>query len=149
MEITNTSDLTVINDSYNANPESMRAAIKTLVHLSQERGGVSWAFLGKMQELGASERSAHQEIGRLAHDSGIDHLVDVGGAGYLMIPGDVMQSQTQEHACANIESALDLVDHFQPGDVILIKASRSEGLELLAEKIKERWSRQRDGQEKI
>ena len=53
MEITNMSDLTVINDSYNANPESMRAAIKTLVHLSQERGGVSWAFLGKMQELGA------------------------------------------------------------------------------------------------
>ena len=54
MEISQVGEITLINDSYNANPESMAAALRTLALVSQESGGVSWAILGKMQELGES-----------------------------------------------------------------------------------------------
>ena len=83
MEISQIGEITLINDSYNANPESVAAALRTLALISQESGGVSWAILGKMQELGESSAAEHAAIGRLVCEIGIDNLVVVGIKDYL------------------------------------------------------------------
>jgi UDP-N-acetylmuramoyl-tripeptide--D-alanyl-D-alanine ligase len=127
----------LINDSYNASPDSMAAALHTLAHLSQERGGESWAFLGNMRELGESAALAHAEIGRLASDLGIDHLVTVGAPDYR----DGVGAATVLHQCADRTEALAVADHINRGDVILCKASRSDRLELLADEIGVLWSK--------
>jgi len=128
MEIQNVAGLMVINDAYNANPESTAAALRTLALLAQERGGVTWAFLGKMQELGESSAAEHAAIGRLAHDLGVDHLITVGAPEYLA-----------DHSYGVKSEAAELVEHFSRGDVVLIKASRSERFEELAEMIINKW----------
>ena len=137
MQLSEVSDVCVINDSYNANPESMHAALRTLALIAQERGGASWAILGKMHELGASEAAEHQSIGKIASDIGIDHLVAVGVKDYLT---QLEASETSGHFVATAQDALKLVDHFAAGDVVLVKASRAEKLELLAEQILEALS---------
>lgn len=130
MELHDLGDFVVINDSYNANPESMRAALKTLALFAQESGGSSWAILGKMHELGESEAQSHQEIGRLVAELGIDHLVAVGTALYGAAGGN-----TTTHQCASHDEALELVKNSDFGDCFLIKASRAEALNVLAEQI--------------
>lgn len=127
--------LLLINDSYNANPESMAAAFRSLALFAQERGGQSWAFVGKMHELGESAPFKHQEIGRLANDIGIDHLVAVNAPEYGGSPSDSIQI----HHVEDFASASSFVDHFSAGDVVLVKASRAEGFELLAEKLECAW----------
>lgn len=137
MELRELDDLTLINDSYNANPESMAAALKTLVLLSQERGGSSWAFLGKMHELGADSSRMHQEIGRLVGELGIDHLVSIGESNYAK---GAAGSTTSVHSFADPESCQQIIRELQPGDVVLVKASRAEHLETIAERIVNDWS---------
>jgi UDP-N-acetylmuramoyl-tripeptide--D-alanyl-D-alanine ligase len=132
MQLSEYSDVVIINDSYNANPESMAAALRTLALLTQERGGASWAILGKMHELGASESQEHQMVGKIATDIGIDHLISIGVKEYLTQLAD---GDTSGHLVKSFEEAVGFVDHFAPGDVILIKASRAEKLDLLAEEI--------------
>ncbi len=137
MELHDFGTLALINDSYNANPESMSAALRTLALLAQERGGVSWAFLGKMHELGESEGEDHLRIGRLASDLGVDNLVSVGTRLYLdglnLDPnaGDEMTT----HYALTEEEAMRFVKYFEEGDVVLLKASRAEHLNELAEKM--------------
>ena len=116
---------------------SMSAALRTLALLAQERGGVSWAFLGKMHELGESEGEDHLRIGRLASDLGVDNLVSVGTRLYLdglnLDPnaGDEMTT----HYALTEEEAMRFVKYFEEGDVVLLKASRAEHLNELAEKM--------------
>ncbi len=144
MEMHDIEGLLVINDSYNANPESMAAALRTLALLAQERGGQTWAFLGKMHELGASSAEEHAAIGKLAHDIGIDHLIAVATPEYLAdlakggSPVDSHFAMVQ-HTSANKVDAAALVDHLSVGDVVLVKASRSEGFEELADLIMAQW----------
>ena len=137
MELHELPDLMLINDSYNANPESMAAALRTLVLFAQESGGQSWAFLGAMKELGSQAAQEHAAIGFLAHTLGVDNLVCVNAAGY----GEAVpeNSHLAMHYCPDRNSALELVSHVSPGDVILVKGSRSEGLEELARGIEEVW----------
>jgi len=141
MELHDVDELLLINDSYNANPESMQAALQTLVLLTQERGGSSWAVLGKMHELGESEREEHLRIGRLASKLGVDHLVAVGTELYLeglqLDPGagDAMLT----HYFLTQEEALEMLLHVQRGDVLLVKASRAEHLDELSEKLLANW----------
>ena len=130
MELTDLDDFVIINDSYNANPESMKAALGTLALFAQERGGESWAFFGKMHELGESERASHEEIGRLAAEMRIDHLVTVGTDLYGVPAGEI-----STHHCESREEALKVAHNLQPGDSILVKASRAEALNLLADEI--------------
>jgi UDP-N-acetylmuramoyl-tripeptide--D-alanyl-D-alanine ligase len=137
MEVRDLNDLVLINDSYNASPDSMAAALHTLAHLSQERGGESWAFLGNMRELGESAAKAHGEIGRLASELGIDHLVTVGAPDYREGVG----ATTVLHECADRAEALAVAQYINRGDVILCKASRSDRLELLADEIGVMWSK--------
>ena len=147
MEMHDVNGLLLINDSYNANPESTAAALRTLALLAQERGGVTWAFLGKMHELGESTAEDHAEIGKLAREIGIDNLVSVGTDLYLessdvgdLENGDLENGdETVMHSFATRDDALSLVRHFSPGDVVLVKASRAENFELLAEGILSTW----------
>ena len=141
MELHDVREYLLINDTYNANPESMKAALQTLVHLTQERGGASWAILGKMHELGESERAEHLQIGRLASELGVDHLISVGTDLYLegleLDPnaGDEMLT----HYVLTQEEALEMLQHVQAGDVLLVKASRAEHLDELSEKLLANW----------
>ena len=139
MEISQVGEITLINDSYNANPESMTAALRTLALVSQENGGVSWAILGKMQELGESSAAQHAAIGRLVSEIGIDNLVVVGIKDYLKDLDSMEDGGSSEvHYFDTKSEALAIVEHFAPGDVVLMKASRSEEFNLLADLIKER-----------
>jgi UDP-N-acetylmuramoyl-tripeptide--D-alanyl-D-alanine ligase len=134
MELHDAFGLLIINDSYNANPDSMSAAMRSLVLFAQERGGESWAFVGKMQELGESSTAQHQVIGTLAQELGIDHLVAIGAPEY----GNPM-GQMLVHHYASIDECLAMTDYFSAGDVVLVKASRSEGFEVLAQKLESLW----------
>lgn len=143
MELRELDGLTLINDSYNANPESMMAALKTLALLTQERGGNSWAFLAKMHELGSNSEEMHREIGILAGELGIDHLVVIGERSYISTS---IAPSTSIHFYPEQNAALELSKRFESGDVVLVKASRAEHLEITAEKIVESWS-ERVGEE--
>jgi UDP-N-acetylmuramoyl-tripeptide--D-alanyl-D-alanine ligase len=136
MQIEQVNGITVIHDYYNANPESMKAALKTLILLSQESGGVSWAILGKMQELGATEAAQHKEISSYCRQIGVDNLLAVGTDLYLDSQDQTNSEQMMVHNCPTPESVLQLVDNISSGDVILLKASRSERFEDLAKAIK-------------
>jgi UDP-N-acetylmuramoyl-tripeptide--D-alanyl-D-alanine ligase len=115
--------VTVVNDCYNANPMSMRAALEHLASSPAER---RIAVLGTMAELGADAAGYHREIGARAGELGIDLLLTVGeGAlGYAEgFDGETRAVDTPEEAGALLE-ALAL-----PGDRVLVKGSRSVGLE--------------------
>lgn len=141
MQINEVDDLLIINDSYNANPESMNAALDSLVLFAQERGGSSWAFLGRMHELGAQSDSLHASVGAHAHELGIDHFVSIGTRAFA--EGIPAQSPTTIHHCEDINQAISLVSHCAPGDVVLIKASRSEHFETLSQGIEDSWREMR------
>ncbi len=134
MEIHEFSEVLLINDSYNASPDAVEAALRTLILFAQERGGRAWAFLGKMAELGESSAKAHQRVGTLAYQIGIDHLVCVDAPDYQ--PVELSEGQTNLHLCDRV-GARAIAEQIEPGDVILVKASRSEKFEILAEEIEE------------
>jgi UDP-N-acetylmuramoyl-tripeptide--D-alanyl-D-alanine ligase len=130
MEISEITGVVLINDSYNSSPESAEAALRTLVLFAQERGGQSWAFLGKMHELGASSRDRHAGIGTLASELGIDHLVCVAAPEYAEEIGT--DCAMDVHLLQSKSEALALVTQMRSGDVILVKASRAETFEEIA-----------------
>lgn len=137
MEIHEGNELLLINDCYNANPESMEAALKSLQLLTQERGGRSWAFLGTMHELGEQSPSMHRHIGEFAQELGVDHLVSIKNHDYLQ---GLTGNTTTKHYFESVAAATSLFNSFEPGDVILVKASRAEHLEDLASAITQSWS---------
>jgi len=140
MQIEELNGLKIINDYYNANPESMKAALKTLVLLSQENGGSSWAILGKMHELGAIEEEAHRQIAMYCEEIGVDHLLSVGTDLYKHSKNESNLKNMVVHHCPNTDAVLELVSNFSHGDVVLLKASRSEKFEDLADLITNKWN---------
>ena len=143
MELRELDGLTLINDSYNANPESMSAALRTLALLTQERGGNSWAFLAKMHELGEESDQLHRQIGVLSGELGIDHLVIIGEQSYI---SDGIAPNTTIHFYPDRADAFELFKRFDAGDVVLVKASRAERLEEIADQIIRSWQ-EREGAE--
>ena len=137
MQLNEIDDLLIINDAYNANPESMKAALASLVLFAQERGGASWAFLGQMHELGTQSESLHASVALHAHELGVDHLVSIGTRAFA--DGIPAQSSTTLHYCKDITEAISLAQHFAPGDVVLVKASRSEHFEELNQGLEDSW----------
>ncbi|MGZ8696706.1 MAG: UDP-N-acetylmuramoyl-tripeptide--D-alanyl-D-alanine ligase [Gaiellaceae bacterium] len=116
----------LINDAYNANPVSMRAALAYLAERAGDRRRV--AILGDMAELGRTGAEYHREVGAAASELGVDELLAVGelARGYLEggVPGRWV---------ANVHDALRQVDKLiRPGDAVLVKASRAVGLEAVA-----------------
>jgi UDP-N-acetylmuramoyl-tripeptide--D-alanyl-D-alanine ligase len=138
MELQDRSDgVTVINDSYNANPESMRAGLTTLIELGRT-GRTTWAVLGDMLELGDLAAAEHAGIGRFAAELGVDHLVAVGDYGQEMISAAVSAGFSSERAIAVVDKkdALALVTAgLGAGDVVLVKASRGLALDTVADDI--------------
>ena len=135
MEVTERPDgVTVVNDAYNANPESMRAALKALVAMAGGRR--TWAVLGEMRELGDSSNADHDALGRIAVRLDVSRLVAVGSAAKAIHLGAAHEGSWADEAAwvPDIEAALDLLrEQLRPGDVVLVKASRAAGLERLAE----------------
>jgi UDP-N-acetylmuramoyl-tripeptide--D-alanyl-D-alanine ligase len=123
------SGVVVINDCYNANPLSMRAALDDLA-THAPCGGRRVAVLGDMLELGEGEAEAHRAIGAYAASSGVDVLVAVGPLSAQM-PGPF---GGESHVVADAAEAAELAASIvRPGDVVLVKASRGIGLETVAE----------------
>jgi UDP-N-acetylmuramoyl-tripeptide--D-alanyl-D-alanine ligase len=114
----------VVNDAYNANPDSMRAALQHLAERAGERRKV--AILGEMAELGETAGSYHQAIGELAAELGVE-VVGVGEAARAYRP-----LAWAADATAAVEEARSIV---RPGDAVLVKASRAVGLEGIADEI--------------
>jgi UDP-N-acetylmuramoyl-tripeptide--D-alanyl-D-alanine ligase len=120
-------DVVVVNDCYNANPMSMRAALDDLAATARGR---TVAVLGDMLELGPDERSFHEEVGRQASARGVGVLVAVGPRAEAI--ADAFGGES--HRVATGQEAADLVPGLlQPGDTVLVKASRSVGLEVVAD----------------
>jgi UDP-N-acetylmuramoyl-tripeptide--D-alanyl-D-alanine ligase len=129
MEVTDRPDgVTVVNDAYNANPESVAAALRTLVVMTPAHRR-SWAVLGPIAELGNATEQAYRDVGALIARLGVDRLVVVGEQARTLhrcVPSSVL--------VPDVPSALELLHgELAPGDVVLIKASRAAGLELLVD----------------
>ncbi|MFF0088708.1 UDP-N-acetylmuramoyl-tripeptide--D-alanyl-D-alanine ligase [Streptomyces canus] len=136
MEVTERPDgVTIVNDAYNANPESMRAALRALAAMG--RGRRTWAVLGKMAELGDEALAEHDAVGRLAVRLNVGKLVAVGGreASWLQLGAYNEGSWGEESVhVSDAQAAVDLLrSELRPGDVVLVKASRSVGLESVAQ----------------
>ncbi|MFE7072580.1 UDP-N-acetylmuramoyl-tripeptide--D-alanyl-D-alanine ligase [Streptomyces sp. NPDC057620] len=135
METTTRADgVTIVNDAYNANPHSMRHSLNALASMTRGHDQRSVAVLGRMNELGQDERTAHEEIGRYAAELGLDQIILVGGeeAGWMQ-QGASSTGATAVHL-PDQDAALHLLrTTLQPGDVVLIKASRGVQLQQLAQ----------------
>jgi UDP-N-acetylmuramoyl-tripeptide--D-alanyl-D-alanine ligase len=136
MELTRRSDgVLVVNDAYNANPDSTRAALEALAHLAgQGRRGI--AVLGYMAELGDIAAESHAEAGRLAAQAGTAVIVAVGAGAAPVLdgaravagwPGEAVAVPDPPAAVAALRNRL------RPGDVVLVKASKAAGLWEVAE----------------
>jgi UDP-N-acetylmuramoyl-tripeptide--D-alanyl-D-alanine ligase len=121
MEVTDRADgVTVVNDAYNANPDSMAAALRALAAVGGGRR--TWAVLGPMRELGPESATAHEGVALLAKELGVDELVTVDSPEYGA--GRPVADAAQATALLAAELA--------PGDVVLVKASRAAGLDRVA-----------------
>jgi UDP-N-acetylmuramoyl-tripeptide--D-alanyl-D-alanine ligase len=134
MEVSERSDgVTVINDAYNANPESVRAALDALGHMARKRR--AYAVLGWMAELGAASVSEHEKIGQHAARIGVAGLIVVGQNAAPMREGaEQVGSWTGE--CVQVDdvgaAVAALNQRLRPQDVVLVKGSRVAGLERVA-----------------
>jgi UDP-N-acetylmuramoyl-tripeptide--D-alanyl-D-alanine ligase len=137
MEVTERPDgVTVVNDAYNANPESVRAALDTVIHMAHD--GRAYAVLGAMAELGASTVEEHEKIGAYAARGGLAGLVAVGDTAEAVLRG-AEQVGTWTGEGVQVEdvgaAVAALGERLRPGDVVLIKGSRVAGLERVAEAV--------------
>jgi len=142
--------VTVIDDAYNANPDSMRAGLQALAWISAAGGANpagkrrSWAVLGEMAELGDDAISEHDRIGRLAVRLDVSRLIVVGTGrsmsamhhGAVMEGARGLEGEREAAILADADAALTLLRaELQPGDVVLVKASNSAGLGALADSL--------------
>lgn len=127
----------VIDDTYNANPAAVRAALDHLVSVAREKGGRAVAVLGDMLELGPQSEEFHREIGEYAAASGVAALWGVGPQSVATVEGFRTKSSERTgtrgqpaagHVMSSEESSA-VLEHLLPGDVVLFKASRGIGLE--------------------
>jgi len=122
----------VVNDAYNANPDSMTAALRTLASLRRP-GGRLLAVLGDMLELGPGAAAAHVEVGALAAALGVDRLIAIGAHADDLVSGagGVESTVASDRAAAAATAAAWL----SPADVVLVKGSRGLALENVAERL--------------
>jgi UDP-N-acetylmuramoyl-tripeptide--D-alanyl-D-alanine ligase len=116
--------IVLVNDCYNANPVSMRAALDHLATLEAPR---AVAVLGEMGELGPGSAGFHREVGEHARAAGIDYVIGVGAPARDYDPDELVADPA--------EAAELLAAQLEPGDAVLVKGSRSAGLEAVAEQL--------------
>ena len=125
-----------LNDAYNANPESMRAAIDALA--SWEGGGRRIAVLGDMLELGDASVSEHEELGKIAATKGVDLILVLGQFAQNVAEGATGENMDGDDVTVckdHTEAARILVSVSVPGDVILVKGSRAVAMEKVLEEV--------------
>ena len=146
MELTERADgVVVINDAYNANPESMRAALQALTSVgrSGDGGGRSFAVLGPMAELGDDGPAEHDRLGRLAARLGVSRLIAVGEQARPIERGAALEGFADGGSSwvPDAETAIAVLrEELRSGDVVLVKASRSASLERVALAIADDWA---------
>jgi UDP-N-acetylmuramoyl-tripeptide--D-alanyl-D-alanine ligase len=125
-----------IDDSYNANPDSMKAALRTLVELDAD--GKRIAVLGEMRELGDESERGHREVGEAAAEFGIDHVIAIGQHGAI-IANAAKHAGLQKSDAVNstTEAAKVLADVVAPGDLVLIKGSRAAQTERVIDEFRQ------------
>jgi UDP-N-acetylmuramoyl-tripeptide--D-alanyl-D-alanine ligase len=138
MAVTERADgVTVVDDAYNANPESMRAALRSLAVMGG-RTRRTVAVLGEMRELGAGSRAAHNAIGRLVVRLNIKLLVVVGDGAYHIHEGAMQEGSWGEESVfvPDLDTARGVLDErLRAGDVVLVKASNGVGLWRLGDEL--------------
>jgi UDP-N-acetylmuramoyl-tripeptide--D-alanyl-D-alanine ligase len=128
--------LILINDAYNANPDSMRAALETLAAVGRRSGRRTVAVLGEMRELGAASVEEHAAVGRLAHQLGIASVLVIGEPARPILTAlrEERGDDGTTHHVDTVDGATTWVRQNVSGsDVVLVKASRGDGLERVAE----------------
>jgi UDP-N-acetylmuramoyl-tripeptide--D-alanyl-D-alanine ligase len=133
-EVVHYGDIEVLNDTYNANPQSMREAMQTLKEYTTD--GRKFLVIGDMLELGDEEQSAHQQLGNEAAGHGFDFLVTVGElaglAGNAAIESGMAKDQVH-YFDIHRAAAEFLRTATQPGDCLLFKGSRGSHMEKVLE----------------
>ena len=130
----NTERLTIIDDCYNANPDSMAAALRSLHTL---QGGRKVAVLGDMKELGENERELHREIGRQAAEQGVALLLTCGPLAADIAAGAREAGGVAIHAFETLDALLSQLPALvQTGDSVLVKASHSMQFEKIVDALK-------------
>lgn len=133
LEIIKTGGITIINDSYNASPESMKSGITTLINTEGKR---KIAVLGDMFELGAESVNSHLGVGRFAAEKGVDILMTAGDQALNIIDGaETIPYNRKKHYSAKEELTADLKNMLRDGDVVFIKASRAMGFEEIVKEL--------------
>jgi UDP-N-acetylmuramoyl-tripeptide--D-alanyl-D-alanine ligase len=128
-----------LDDSYNANPDSMKAALHTLVELDSD--GKRIAVLGEMRELGGESERGHHEVGETAAALKIDHLVLIGETAAAIADGATRAGLQNTAVVGSTSEAAELLnDIVAPGDLVLIKGSRSARTEEVIEHFAARHS---------
>lgn len=125
----------VVNDAYNANPESMRAALDTVAGmLADRRGAVGWAVLGDMLELGSAADAEHRDLGAYAAGHGVSRVIALGEFAEAVVAGaDGAGTGVRAEVARDRDDAVRRVlAEVAPGDVILVKASRGLALDTVA-----------------
>ncbi|GAA0625447.1 UDP-N-acetylmuramoyl-tripeptide--D-alanyl-D-alanine ligase [Kribbella sandramycini] len=137
MEVVERADgVTIINDAFNANPDSTRAALKALVAIGRSRGARTWAVLGEMLELGETSAEQHDGIGRLVVRLDVNRLLVIGpGAKPIHLGASLEGSWGDESAYVDtIPEGLEFLrGELRKGDVVLVKSSKGSKLRSLAE----------------
>src|SRR5207247_961604 len=135
MQIEHIGGAILLNDAYNANADSMRAALQTLAEFPTQ--GRRIAILGDMAELGETACGAHREIGTLAGELGLDHVLAIGRQSIWTADCARAAGAGDAAAFLDFNTALQAITHLvQPGDVILVKASRSSKFERVADALR-------------
>lgn len=135
LELWELNGIRVLDDAYNANADSMAAALQTLQELPCK--GRSVAVLGDMAELGVHSEAAHEEVGRLAAELGVGQLFVVGKMAAVMARGARNGGLNRVLEFSDVEAAAQAVKHFlKTGDLVLLKASRATRLERVAEALR-------------
>jgi UDP-N-acetylmuramoyl-tripeptide--D-alanyl-D-alanine ligase len=126
-----------IDDSYNANPDSMKAALRTLVELDAD--GKRIAVLGEMGELGKESERGHREVGECAAELGVDQLIAIGEIGAIIAQAAEKSGLTKSSAVRSTSEAAEMLAEIAvPGDLILVKGSRMARTERVLEEFGKR-----------
>ncbi len=138
-EVLEVAGITIVNDAYNANPQSAAAAIDVLEQMPCK--GQRIAIFGEMRELGSQSADLHRRVAGRLRDSSVDRVVLVGGAAEVM--HEALASRglfgPSVERCEDVDDCLArLAGSLQAGDVVLLKASRAVELDRLVEPLRER-----------
>jgi UDP-N-acetylmuramyl pentapeptide synthase len=129
------SGIHIVNDAYNANPDSMDAAIRTLCILKKGNRGI--LVMGDMLELGVHAETMHKDVGRLIGDSDIGRVYITGAFANTVASAAMAGGLDPHHIYIGTKDEIfeDLVQWLQPGDWILVKGSRAMGMEVIVNKL--------------